>query len=237
MLRIFKIFDFRLKHNSKKRKEQLPELMPCLIDINPTKIGNLKLFSTPKTHKKKGKLTRINSPENSLLTHNDDPRKLSNFKKRMFSYDDNSGSKVLKIQNVSRDRKNEPPMNVLVPLDRIVHERCYNQYLFPNKTLWKYLNSINYDNHTDMRPDPPKKKKKKTKKINLSKKRKKIAKNADEQISDAGFLNITTREPPVEEVSEDDSVEPNNQTVEFDAALDAQIQKQVKNITKFKAKS
>lgn len=87
--------------------------------------------------------------------------KLSNFKKRIFSTDKDSKSKLIKVANVSKDRNNfkytterNKSNNVLVPLDRIVHERCYNQYLFPNKTLWKYLNSVHYKDQ--IKPNPPK---------------------------------------------------------------------------------
>lgn len=129
------------KSSSRKPgKSQNPELLPCLIDINPS--NPKKVFNTPSSKKKSTRFRpRKYSFTDSRLSENNNPGQVSNFKKRVFS-NPQSHSKLSKIQNPTKNAKYYPNQRVIVPLNSIVHERCYNQYLFPNKTLWKYLNSI-----------------------------------------------------------------------------------------------
>ena len=185
------------------------------------------MATSRKRTKTRATRTKANSPQNSILTHNNDPKKLSNFKKRIFSTEKESKSKLIKVANVSKDRTTDKN-NVLVPLDRIVHERCYNQYLFPNKTLWKYLNSVHYK--TPNKLHPPKIKKRK-KRINRNK-IKRIA--VDEKIdeNDTGFLNITTQKN-IEPGSEDDSEPPAIMTTQLDSLTDT-IQQYLDTISKTK---
>jgi hypothetical protein len=121
------------------KKAELPELLPCLIDINPP--NPKRVYNTPNTAKKTLRFrARKYSFTDSRLSENNHPGQISGFKKRLFSQPP-SFSKLSKVQNPPRHAKYIPHQRVIVPLNRIVHERCYNQYLFPNKTLWKYLNS------------------------------------------------------------------------------------------------
>ena len=123
-----------------KNKNKLPDLIPWMIDINPKRPS--KVFTTPGSRKQVRIINkRQNSHTDSRLTVNENPAQLSNFKKRIFSQN-NTPSKILKFQRAPNNSSLFHNQKVLVPLDRIVHERCYNQYLFPNKTLWKYLNAV-----------------------------------------------------------------------------------------------
>ena len=179
---------FKKSTSRKRHPIKLPELLPCTMDVNPSK--KQKLFITP-SKGSRGRRTNKNSPRDSVLSHNGNPAKLSNFKKRLFSCQE-SPSKVTRLQTTQDKAKREPNQKVLVPLDRIVHERCYNQYLFPNKTLWKYLSSVNYALEKPAEHPGKNVSRKRKKKVNRTRVRNKIANETNTQKTEEGFLNINT---------------------------------------------
>lgn len=60
------------------RPLKLPEVIPCLIDVNPNKTQ--KAFETPENIKMKKPKKLHNSPRESKLRYNKEPGQLSNFK-------------------------------------------------------------------------------------------------------------------------------------------------------------